>query len=76
MPKRVARTLACEDAAIERAWQSSTPIYPRVTVQLPVYNEQYVLQRLVEAVLRLQYPRHCLEIQILDDSIDATTAEV
>ena len=45
---------------------------PRVTVQLPIYNEQFVVDRLVESVCRLQYPREKLEIQVLDDSTDET----
>ncbi len=45
---------------------------PRVTVQLPVFNEMYVVNRLIGAVCRLDYPRHLLEIQVLDDSTDET----
>jgi cellulose synthase/poly-beta-1,6-N-acetylglucosamine synthase-like glycosyltransferase len=45
---------------------------PRVTVQLPVYNERYVVDRLIEAVTRIDYPRELLEIQVLDDSTDET----
>jgi cellulose synthase/poly-beta-1,6-N-acetylglucosamine synthase-like glycosyltransferase len=45
---------------------------PVVTVQLPLYNEMYVVDRLVEAVCRMDYPRHLLEIQVLDDSTDET----
>jgi cellulose synthase/poly-beta-1,6-N-acetylglucosamine synthase-like glycosyltransferase len=45
---------------------------PRVTVQLPIYNEVYVVERLIEAVARLDYPRELLEIQVLDDSDDET----
>jgi cellulose synthase/poly-beta-1,6-N-acetylglucosamine synthase-like glycosyltransferase len=45
---------------------------PRVTVQLPVYNEQYVVERLIEAAVNLDYPRDLLEIQVLDDSTDDT----
>ena len=45
---------------------------PRVTVQLPIYNEVYVVERLVEAVAAIDYPRDLLEIQILDDSTDET----
>jgi cellulose synthase/poly-beta-1,6-N-acetylglucosamine synthase-like glycosyltransferase len=45
---------------------------PRVTVQLPVFNERYVVERLLEAVTRLDYPRELLEIQVLDDSTDET----
>src|SRR5262245_25056786 len=44
----------------------------RVTVQLPIYNEVYVVERLVSAVARLDYPRRLLQIQILDDSTDET----
>jgi cellulose synthase/poly-beta-1,6-N-acetylglucosamine synthase-like glycosyltransferase len=47
---------------------------PRVTIQLPVYNEQYVIDQLVEAVSKIEYPRHLLQIQVLDDSTDETTA--
>lgn len=47
---------------------------PLVTVQLPLYNEQYVVERLIEAVCRLDYPRDRLEIQVLDDSTDETVA--
>src|SRR5208283_2642492 len=43
---------------------------PRVTVQLPIFNEQYVVDRLLDAVCRLDYPREKLDIQLLDDSTD------
>jgi len=46
--------------------------WPRVTVQLPIYNEVYVVVRLVESVAAIDYPRDLLEIQILDDSDDDT----
>ena len=45
---------------------------PRVTVQLPVYNEQYVIERLIEETSKLDYPRELLQIQVLDDSTDQT----
>ncbi len=45
---------------------------PRVTVQLPIFNEVYVVERLLEAITSLEYPRHLLEIQVLDDSTDET----
>ncbi|MDT8323915.1 MAG: glycosyltransferase family 2 protein [Bacteroidota bacterium] len=45
---------------------------PAVTVQLPVYNELYVVERLIDAVCALDYPREKLEIQVLDDSNDET----
>lgn len=45
---------------------------PRVTIQLPIYNEMYVVDRLIQAVCRIDYPRDLLEIQVLDDSTDET----
>src|SRR5207245_11515690 len=47
---------------------------PRVTVQLPLYNEMYVVDRLVDSVCRIRYPKDLLEIQVLDDSTDETCA--
>ncbi|OWY20817.1 histidine kinase [Sphingobacteriales bacterium UPWRP_1] len=47
--------------------------YPMVTVQLPVYNEMYVAERLIEAVAAFDYPKSRFEIHILDDSTDETT---
>ncbi len=47
---------------------------PAVTIQLPLYNEQYVVERLIDAVCRIEYPRDSLEIQVLDDSTDETRA--
>src|SRR5512146_2744921 len=46
--------------------------WPVVTVQLPLYNEMYVVDRVVEAVCRMDYPKDRLEIQVLDDSVDET----
>ncbi len=46
--------------------------WPRVTVQLPIFNERYVIERLVEAVAAFDYPRELLDIQVLDDSTDET----
>lgn len=45
---------------------------PRVTVQLPIYNEFYVADRLIEAAVALKYPKNKLQIQLLDDSTDET----
>src|SRR3954466_11346151 len=45
---------------------------PPVTIQLPIYNEMYVAERLIDAVCQLDYPRELLEIQVLDDSTDET----
>jgi cellulose synthase/poly-beta-1,6-N-acetylglucosamine synthase-like glycosyltransferase len=47
---------------------------PRVTVQLPLYNELYVVERLIDSVSRIEYPRELLEIQVLDDSTDETAS--
>src|ERR1700739_4830486 len=45
---------------------------PPVTIQLPLYNERYVVERLIEEVIKVEYPRELLQIQILDDSTDDT----
>jgi len=45
---------------------------PRVTIQLPIYNEMYVADRLIDTVCEIDYPRELLEIQVLDDSTDET----
>jgi len=45
---------------------------PRITVQLPLFNELYVVDRLLKAVTAIEYPREKLEIQVLDDSTDET----
>src|SRR5476649_1712015 len=43
---------------------------PRVTVQLPMYNEDFVAERIIKASCQIDYPREKLEIQVLDDSTD------
>jgi cellulose synthase/poly-beta-1,6-N-acetylglucosamine synthase-like glycosyltransferase len=48
---------------------------PRVTVQLPIFNEQYVVDRLLHAICRLEYPREKLDIQLLDDYTDETSTD-
>jgi cellulose synthase/poly-beta-1,6-N-acetylglucosamine synthase-like glycosyltransferase len=45
---------------------------PRVTIQLPIYNEQYVVERLLEETIQIDYPRELLQVQVLDDSTDET----
>jgi len=54
--------------------KAKTPLdpMPAVTIQLPLYNEMYVAERLIEAVCGIEYPRELLEIQVLDDSTDET----
>lgn len=51
---------------------STLESYPHVTVQLPIFNEKYVIERLIEAVVNFDYPKDKLEIQVLDDSTDET----
>jgi cellulose synthase/poly-beta-1,6-N-acetylglucosamine synthase-like glycosyltransferase len=50
--------------------------FPPVTVQLPIYNEVYVVERLIKAACGIKYPKEKLEIQVLDDSTDETTSVV
>ncbi|WP_273275267.1 cellulose synthase family protein [Maribacter polysiphoniae] len=45
---------------------------PFVTIQLPVYNEEYVMERLLENIAKIEYPKSKLEIQVLDDSTDSS----
>lgn len=65
-----------EEAAARRVGETALAArgeLPFVTVQLPIYNERHVVERLIEAALALDYPRDRLEVQILDDSTDVTT---
>src|SRR6056297_1420237 len=48
---------------------------PYVTIQLPVYNEEYVMERLLENIAKIEYPKSKLEIQVLDDSTDASVVD-
>ena len=52
---------------------SSLPDVPTVTVQLPLYNERFVAERIIQACAALDYPKDKLHIQVLDDSTDDTT---
>ncbi len=45
---------------------------PKVTIQLPLFNEMYVVERLIDNVIKTDYPKDLLEIQVLDDSTDET----
>jgi len=49
---------------------------PTVTIQLPIFNERYMVKRLMKAVSQLDYPREKLQVQVLDDSTDDTTSTV
>jgi len=59
---------------LRAAYRARTPeaALPSVTVQLPIYNERYVVNRLLDAAAELNWPRDRLEIQVLDDSTDET----
>jgi cellulose synthase/poly-beta-1,6-N-acetylglucosamine synthase-like glycosyltransferase len=59
-----------------RAEMARPTRYARVTVQLPVYNEMYVVDRLIESISKIHYPVGLLDIQVLDDSTDETPAVV
>lgn len=59
------------DAGIEEQWTADFD-WPAVTVQLPIYNEMYVAERVIRAAAELEYPAHLLQIQVLDDSTDET----
>lgn len=68
--------------AVMRRWRPRPPPvleadpgydWPQVTVQLPVYNERYVVERLIKSVAALDYPWQRLQIQVLDDSTDVTS---
>ena len=48
--------------------------WPMVTIQLPIYNEQYVVERLIKSICASAYPKDRLEIQVLDDSDDLTSS--
>jgi len=54
--------------------ESASRRWPAITVQLPIYNEKYTVERLLAAVTQLDYPRDRLQIQVLDDSTDETAA--
>jgi cellulose synthase/poly-beta-1,6-N-acetylglucosamine synthase-like glycosyltransferase len=58
---------------VQRSAVGELKEFPCVTVQLPIYNEQYVVRRLLDAVCNLAYMKESLEIQVLDDSTDETT---
>ena len=67
------RALAIEQALLARPLPDEAAL-PRVVVQLPVFNERHVIDRLIAAAAAIDWPRDRLEIQVLDDSTDETTA--
>lgn len=65
--------LSCKaGAAAPPAPYAAPEEFPLVTIQLPLYNERFVAQRLLDAAARLDWPADRLEIQVLDDSNDDT----
>ena len=70
---RYAGTDRLRVASQEKFVVRDTGFLPAVTVQLPVYDEAYVVEHLIDACARLDYPRALLEIQVLDDSTDVTS---
>ncbi len=68
---RQGRKAGTDDTTVEQS-QPEPAQWPLVTVQLPIYNELYVAERVIGAAARLDYPIDRLEIQVLDDSTDET----
>jgi len=62
------------DRRFDERTRPASGVWPVVTVQLPIYNEYYVAERLIRSACALDYPRQRLQIQILDDSTDETLA--
>ncbi len=65
-----------EPASRLRAAAPSADATPAVTIQLPIYNERHVAQRLIKAVAAMDWPGNKLQIQVLDDSTDDTTLQI
>lgn len=57
-------------------FSADDPTLPTLTIQLPIYNERYVVDRLIDAIAALHYPAGKVQIQLLDDSTDDTTARI
>lgn len=60
------------EAFVPPVWAQETEQWPPVTIQLPIFNERYVVERLIDAAVGLDYPTEALEIQVVDDSTDDT----
>ena len=76
LPGCVLSGCALSGSALSGSALSGIEAPPRVTVQLPLYNEPLVAERLIRAVAALDYPRDRLRVQVLDDSTDATAQVV
>lgn len=61
------------DPAPDLSWPAESDL-PSVTIQLPIFNERFVVERLIKAAVALAYPKNKLHIQVVDDSTDETTA--
>jgi len=75
--KKGKRKADADQAAFDALPQPATPVtelkeYPFVTVQLPIFNEMYVVERLIDNIIQFDYPRDRFEVHILDDSTDET----
>jgi len=68
------KTIKKHEAIKENFYKKvSSKNWPHTTIQLPIYNELYVAERLIESVCGIDYPKNLIEIQVLDDSTDDTT---
>ena len=68
--------LSSKKASLEKnITQRTLKNWPKVTIQLPIFNESTIIERLLNAVTAQVYPKECLEIQVLDDSTDETTQQ-
>jgi cellulose synthase/poly-beta-1,6-N-acetylglucosamine synthase-like glycosyltransferase len=74
--RRAGRRYREELAEARRRSPLGRTVFPPVCVQVPVFNEPGVVERAIDAVAGLDYPRHALEIQVLDDSTDETVTLV
>lgn len=74
--KKVQRTPKLAEVSVAGGPPLSKPKlnqdYPMVTIQLPIFNEKYVIERLIDQIVLLEYPKDRFEIHILDDSTDET----
>ncbi len=66
------KVFASEIAEIPDDSLQDMSVCPAVTIQLPLYNEMYVVERLIDTIAMIDYPKEKLEIQVLDDSTDQT----
>jgi len=71
--RKVRKETSGNQEFLKQFWlDHSNDMLPKVTTQLPVYNERHVVERLIKAVVNIDYPKEFHEIQVLDDSNDET----